>query len=211
MRFSDIAKGTLATKAITLPLHGAEHPLAVRPLNGAEQGDTFAAARAYAVSKGVAEPKPGDRLYDLGLMAATIALGCVCSDDATKPFFDGGQDQILAHLDADRIALLYEQHQAWQDECSPRASKMSGAEFFVKVMEVANAKADEDPLARLRPSTRLDWERTLAGLYMISLQDKSSSGESSESSTTSAPPSADGVAPDAIGPSPSLDAPIIAP
>ena len=194
MRFSDIAKGTLATKAVTLPFGGEEHPLAVRPLSGAEQGDTFAAARAYALSKGVADPKPGDRLYDLGLMVATLALGCVTAEDAAKPFFDGGQDQILAHLDADRIALLYERHQAWQDECSPRATSMTTAEFFARVMEVANAKADEDPLARLRPSTRISWERTLADLYMRSLADRSSSGDDSAASTTNAPPSADGAA-----------------
>jgi hypothetical protein len=118
----------------------------------------------------------------------------VVAEDPAKPFFDGGQDQILAHLDADRIALLYEQQQAWQDECSPRVTQMNGGEFILKVMEVANAKADEDPLARLRLNMRLHWERTLAGQYMSLLAAKSSSGDASEASTTSAPPSSDGAA-----------------
>ena len=203
MRFSDIAKGTLATKAITLPFNGAEHPLAVRPLNGLEEGEALAGALAYAKSKGVTAPAVGDRLYDLGLMANTVAIGCVQADDATKPFFDEGVTQILAHLDADRIALLYGLHQAWQDECSPRSSSMTGGEWFAKVMEVANARADEDPLARLRPGMRRDWERTIAVQYLTSLQAKSSSTPDSAASTTSAPPSADAP--------PSLAAPIIVP
>lgn len=185
MRFSDIAKGTRAVKAITLPMGGVEHPLAVRPLTGGEEGDVEARAVAYALGKGSKAPVVGDRLYDLGRMTATLALGCVCSDAPTLPFFDGGVEQILEGLDADRIALLYEQHQAWQDECGARATRMSGGEWFAKVMEVANAVADEDPLALSRPAMRRDWERTTAAQYLILLQDKSSSMLDSEASTKS--------------------------
>lgn len=194
MRFSTIAKGTLATKPVTLPMGDTEYPLAVRPLNGMESGDALERAAAYAKGKGVANPAVGDRLYDLGLMVHTIAIGCVCADDATLPFFDGGAEQILAHLDADRIAYLYEQHQAWQDECGVRANGITGGDFILKVMEVANARADEDPLAPLRPSTRRAFERTLANLYVTSLQGKSSSTPDSSSSTKSDAPSPD-VAP----------------
>lgn len=185
MRFSDITKGTRAIKAITLPLGGVEHPLAVRPLNGSEEGDVEERAVAYASGKGSKAPVVGDRLYDLGRMTATLALGCVCSDDPTHPFF-ASAEEVLIGLDADRIALLYELHQAWQDECGARVTRMSGVEWFAKVMEVANSKADEDPLALSRPAMRRDWERTIAAQYLILLQARSSSMPDFEASTKNA-------------------------
>ena len=196
MRFSDITKGIRAVRAITLPIGGVEHPLAVRPLNGGEQGDALAAAVAYAESKGVKAPKEGDRLYDLGLMVATVVMGCVCADDHAATFF-ASPEEVLAGLDADRIALLYEQHQDWQDTCGARATKQTGGEWYAKVLEVANAVADEDPLSRLRPAMRRDWERTIAVQFLISQQARLSLTSDSSTSTKSAEPEGDAPPSDA--------------
>src|SRR4051812_6340335 len=130
--FSSILLGTRATTRVLLPLPGVAEPVpvAVRPLSGTEEGAVLERARAYAVAKGVADPKDGDRLYDLGLMVHVLAIACVDVDDPTRPFFDKGAQQVLDNLDADRIALLYEAQQVWQEECSPRKSKMNPGEWL---------------------------------------------------------------------------------
>lgn len=192
-RFAEVARGTRATKVVDLPLSGdVTVKVAIRPMNGLELGRVVASARAYAIAeirkarkddtREPPEPKEGDRLFDLGYMVATLEVAC---EDPEKPgtSFFGGTAEILEALDADRIALLYEHQQAWQDHCSPRLSKMGSAEFVAMVFGVAGEDESslDSPFARLRPALRLSWARTLARLYVNSLTPKSEGGDFSTS------------------------------
>ena len=188
-RFSDIAKGTRATRPVVLDYAGAPVALAVRPLTGAEEASALADGRAYAVGKGVADPKPTDRLYEIGYMAATLVLGCVDADAPGAPFF-ASLAEVLDNLDTDRIAYLYEQQQAWQDWCAPRPKDMDAGEFIALVLRLAEegAGADaDDPLVMLRPSLRLSFARTLARQYVSRLTPSGDSG-SAAGLDTSTPP-----------------------
>jgi hypothetical protein len=185
MKFSDVLRGTRATRDVVLPIWGQDVPLAVRPLNGLETSMVLERGRAFAVAKGVSDPKDGDRLYDLGLMAHTLAIACVDREGTEKPFFDGGVEQILEALDADRIVLLYEAQQALQDECAGRITKLDPATYMAKVVEVAEAKENEDPLADLRPSMRRAWERTTAAQLWSLLRSRSASTSSSDAAAPS--------------------------
>lgn len=180
-RFQEIARGTAATKVVDLPLSGGEPvKVAVRPLNGAELGRVIGDARAYALAekrrafpddtRPLPEPKEGDRLYDLGHMAATLLAACEDPDKPGTPFF-GSREEILDGLDSDRIVLLYEQQQAWQDHCAPRVDRMNREDFFKLTFDLGQEDEGQpdSPFARLRPSLRLSWARTIARLYMGSL------------------------------------------
>lgn len=180
-RFLDITRGTLALKVVDLPLAGAETvKVAVRPLNGAELGRVISDACAYALTekrrafpddaRPLPEPKEGDRLYDLGHMVSTLVLACEDPEKPGTPFF-ASKGEILDGLDSDRIALLYEEQQAWQDRCSPRVDRMDREEFFKLVLSLSQEDEGQpdSPFARLRPSLRLSWARTIARLYLGSL------------------------------------------
>jgi hypothetical protein len=187
-RFADIAKGTRALHTVTLPLvEGVTVEVAVRPLNGAETGSAQAQARAYALAemtkvrgdsaRPLPEPKEGDRLFDLGYAVATLALACVDPKDTKTPFF-AGTEEILAELDPDRIVLLYEEQQAWQDRCAPPARKLGPMGLMGLVAQLAAEEEDaaESPFLRLRPSIRLRCIRTICKLFMSFPQLKSPSG-----------------------------------
>ncbi len=194
MKFSSLVLGTRAVHRVLLPLAGVAEPVPVlvRPLSGTEEGDVLQQARAYAIGKGVKDPKDGDRLYDLGLMVNVLAIACMDVDDAGKPFFDQGAPQVLDNLDADRIALLYEAQQLWQEECSPRKSKMTGDGWITKVIECAEAAEGEDPFAFMRPGLRSSFMRITVQAYLALLPLKSSPTSSSEiAGTTSTAPSPD--------------------
>lgn len=189
INFSALTKGIRATKAIEFPYAGQVLELYVRPLLGGEEGDALAWGRAYAVEKGIKEPREGDALYEIGVMAATVAAGCVLGpDDPDGLFFDGGPEQVLKFLDRDRIAYLYEAQQYWQDECSPRVSRVDGQDYIAYVLACAGAAEGADPLAMLRPVTRASFVRTLASQHLASLELRSRSG-SDESNDASKPKS----------------------
>lgn len=182
-RFKQIAKGIANVKTISLPFEGKDEAVGVRMMTGAELGDSLEGARAYATSHGLKDPKPGDELYDLGLMVHTLFIACVdpTEEGPTRtPYFES-VDEILAHLDPDRIALLYEEQQAWQDECSPRPSKIGGDDFFTMVLRLAGWESGQpDPLLRWRPTLRAIFTRTLASQFMSSLTNKSGSSSPSD-------------------------------
>lgn len=186
-RFADIARGTRATQPVKLPLPGIADAVdvLVRPLNGLELGSVVARARAYAIeeikkarsaddARAIPEPKEGDRLYDLGEMAATLLLACLDPAAPERPFF-ADIDEILGGLDAERIVLLYEEQQLWQDHCAPRPKGMGGDQFMAMVLQEAalEEEAAEGPFSRLRRTSQQISFRTLARLYMHSLQRRS--------------------------------------
>jgi len=196
-RFADVALGKRATKPVDLVLDGGTVArVAVRPLNALELGRVVAEARAYSIAemrrarkddtREPPEPREGERLYDLGHMAATLAIACEDPDQPGVRYFDS-TDEILLHLDADRIALLYEQQQAWQDACSPRPSRMDAGAFIAMVMTLAGEDegSADSPFELLRPALRLSWARTIARLYASSLTPRSRSGSDSDAADVS--------------------------
>lgn len=190
-RFAQIAKGTRAVKTVSLPMpDGTLVPLGVRPLTGRELGAVLAAGRAYAIANGMPDPKDGDRLYELGQMAHTLALGCVDVGTAAEPAppdtpFFASDAEVLDNLDPDRIVLLYEEQQAWQDECAPRPERMAQGDFLVNVLKLAGWESGQpDPLLRWRPTLRVIFTHTLASQYVALLTSKSDSTSPSDSTVT---------------------------
>lgn len=193
-RFADVAHGTRSTKPVKLSLPGSADPVdvLVRPLNGLELGRVDAMARAYAVgeikrarapddARPIPEPREGDRLYDLGNCAATLLLGCLDAADPTRPFF-ADVEEILGGLGPEWIVLLYEEQQAFQDECAPRPDKGNGAAFMAVVMGEAALEegAPGGPFSRLRPTTQQIFFRILAKQHVTSLLHRSPSSSAGD-------------------------------
>lgn len=167
----------------------------LRVLTGAEAAEVLSRAAAFARSKGVTEPKDGEPLYELGRMVHTILLGVVDADSPptdVTPFFASAEEILTSeHLGRDGIIYLAEQHEQWQEHCSPQMARIAPDEMLGLVVQLAGDR-DGDFFVKLRPATRLILSRTLAGLWLSSLTDKSPSGSTSGSATSS----------DATGPSP---------
>jgi len=206
-RYSDIARGTKARHPVALPLGDGPLPrpelaedgtltfpktddvvvVDVRVLSGAEQGDCMAFGRQYAEGKGVEAPKRGDELYDLGVMAKTIAIACLDHDSTEPaPFFDGGAEQVLT-LDNDRIAFLYEAICRWMDLCSPRLRNLSPEEYVAGVALLANEDEEGEGTAlrffeQLGPGLQWTYARTLARAQWTSRTLKSGSSSTTEPS-----------------------------
>ena len=186
-KFFNIVRGTRALKPIEFTIWGETARCSMRALNGMEEGDALAAGRAYAVSKGLAEPKETDRLYEIGVMAATLSVACVDSDAPETRYFTG-LTEILEHLDTDRIAYLFEVQQHWQDECSPRISKMGSAEWIDMVVKCAEDGSNANAFFRMRRPMQLSFIASLASLYLNALTHKSDTGTNSPSSTSATTP-----------------------
>lgn len=181
-RLSDIAKGTRARKVVDLPFPGLDEPVkvAVRPLNGLELADVLSRAHAFAEEKGRKDAKPGDRLLDLGEMAATLSIAAEDPDKPGVPFF-AGVDEVL-ELDAERITLLYEQQQAWQEHCAPRRNRMSGQEYWALLIKAAATEegGDENPFEGLRRTLLESFALTTARQLFNALRLSSPSSSASE-------------------------------
>lgn len=186
MKFSQIAKGTFARRAIPLQLGDQAVQVDVRPLLFEERGEIARFAREYATSKGVADPNDNDEAYVIGKQAYQAFLGCVDHDSDEKdpkPFFDGGIDDVLKGqpMVSDHIAYLCEQIDLWEDECTPRALKMSNEEFIARTVRIAGG--DMTAFLSLRPGTQQTFVRTLAGRHLTLLADRSFTGSSSPDDT----------------------------
>lgn len=155
MKFRQIASGTRARKSLELPLiQGAEAVhVDVRPLTTAEDIEALAKARAYAVEQGLPEPKEGQPVYDLAVMAFVLVLAAVDHDspaEAPAPFFDEVAQPLS--LDRDALQLLYEAQVAWEEECSPRKKELTPGEYAGLVMRLAEGDGSgDDPFLRKLP------------------------------------------------------------
>ena len=208
-RFSKLVKGTRARKpfALALPNAAEDVSIALVSLSGADEVEVFAQARAFAKSKGIDDPKQGDPIYERAIWASTLLLACIdpeSPESSPVPFFDS-VEEILGGLDRDRIALLFEAQQAWQDETSPRPGSMSAVEFVDMTFACARAEEGADlPFERLRPVTRRSFVHTLALQYVALQLGRSPTGpvspgteSASEKSTT---PSQDAATADTVPP-----------
>jgi hypothetical protein len=184
------------TEADAAPVPGPAPSVAPEPpiqvdlivLTGEEEAEVCAKARAFAIGRGVSEPKQGEPLYDLGAMVYTLLLSVVDHDSAAgeeRPFFDSAE-QILKHLDRERISFLYTLQEAWQDECAPLRKDLSEPELYQWVFELAESEDIQIPFGRLRPSTLWIYMRTLARRLIDSQDLKSLLGPSSGPSTSTA-------------------------
>lgn len=191
MRFAQLIKGTRAVKPVTFSIWGSDAKLAVRPMTGLEEGEAYAAARAYAVSKGVADPKPTDRIYEIGVMANTIAIACVDVEAHETRYFSNA-NEVLDNLDTDRIAYLFEAQQLWQDECSPLVKSMTEAQWAAKIIEVTEAAEEVDFLSPMRPVMRLAFLRLTVSRLFRSLTDNSGSSTVSADAPTNSANQSDG-------------------
>ena len=167
-RFSAIAKGHNARRGVALPLlDGTVAECDVVPLIGALIAEAEAGAHAYAKAHGIADPKPGQPLYELGLRVHTLLRACLDKDEPEKKirFFDS-IEQILdpeTGLDQDRIAYLFEAQQAWEATCTMRPRTLDAREFIEQV--VAHAEAEE-PIEEL-PFER--WPRVLQRSFVSTI------------------------------------------
>ena len=195
MRFAQIQKGTRARKTVTIEgiedEQGKPVPIDVRPLNGVEQGEVLSKARAFAVEKGVKEPKDGEPIYELGKQVHTLLLGCIDTDspqDAPRPFFGSAAD--VLELTRDVRCFLFEHQEMWEDWCAPRPSRLTDGELQKLAAEMCAADEGDDlPFLRLRPVLRWTLVRTLALLHLISPPPKSAPTSISETASTSGTPS----------------------
>lgn len=186
MKFSQLAAGKRALKAVAFTtLNGDEARCSLRPLMALDDATALERAREFAIKRGLKEPRDGDPLYELGKAVHTVLLAAVDSDAPEQPFFDGGEDQILANLDLDRIFLVREWQRGHQDDCAPGPTKMSADEFIAAVYQVTEAAAGGDlPFFSWRRDFQESFLRSLASLYWSSLQGKSPSGPDFASSPT---------------------------
>lgn len=205
--FGQIAKGTRARKTIQLGMGrarlnaatgewetdegGVIATLDIRPINPIEHTTIIEKARAFAISKGVADPKDNDELYDDAKVLYTLVIACLDKDspeEAPRPFFEGGFEQLHGTeiLLPDHIGYLYEQQQLWQDECSPRFTNQTPGQFMAAVVQ--SAGGNQSFFFGARPGMRWDFTRTLAAAYLnlMTLKSPSTSGSSPQTAETSA-------------------------
>ncbi len=121
MRFSDVVRGVRAVRPVVLHLpDGGVLRCGVRPLHPEmEEPLVVAAARQRASEEG-AKPVASDATFEGWLQVLTLVRACVdidVPDGAPEPFFDGGPEQIRAHLDGEAIRRLYRAQVAFQAEC----------------------------------------------------------------------------------------------
>lgn len=188
--FSKLVLGRRVRKLAKLPLAGARYDIdrgdwegpsaavALVAITEAEYGDALGKARKYAQERGVANPEPGDDLYERGLMIHTLAAACIDPDspeDAPQPFFDGGAAQILASdtLTPEIVGYLYGLQQQHQDEHNPLVKDLSPAEFMAAVIKTAGG--DPSFFVSSRPGTQWSFVRTLASLRVASMMHESPS------------------------------------
>ena len=191
MRFSAIQKGTLARRSVDLPIGGVPVPVDVRPLHGREEIEALSLARRYAIAKGLDNPKEGEPVYDLAVMAHVVLLAAVdheSPEGAPVPFFDH-VDQVI-ELDRDRIQLLYEAQSEWQEETSPRRTKLTPEQYaglvFALATEEGDGSADDPFLRRLPRATLVSCMRTMAVQLVSSRTPRSPTTASTSSNGESA-------------------------
>lgn len=182
-KLSAIAKGYRARKPVAFTLlDGTEVSCALRPLDGNDHAALIDAA-TRSLPAGI-KAVDGEPVYEFAKAVETIARGFVdpeSPEDKPEPFFDGGAEQVRAHLDRDRIFWLAEQQRAFQSEISPMQSALTADEFFAAIVQIADAEEkDALPFETWQPALRRSFLRTTARLLLASQSDKSASGGTDE-------------------------------
>lgn len=182
MKFSELQAGKAAERTASFPhpfVAGDTIPVLFVPLNGHEEADALAFAHAFATERKV-KSSPGEPLFDLALMAATITRGVFDPQshvDRRERFFANEQEALS--LSREAITYLYEHQQSWQDELSPTVKNLGQADIIATIVRLSE---EDDPSGFIRLSPGLRWicTRTMAGLLVNSPMGKSSLGSDSE-------------------------------
>lgn len=178
-RFRDIVRGARVREPVSFPVQGAETDATadLRVLLADEEIEAVSRARAFAMSKGLANPREGDAIYDLALMVETILLAALeVGSDAR--FFDAAED--VRALDRDTIQYVYQRHSIMSDRCSPRLLKMSPEEFVAGIAVLASEDSESVRFfERLGSGLQWIYTRTLARQAVISQTLRSDSGSTS--------------------------------
>lgn len=186
MKLANVLRGKRAEKKIEVPNYtfsdGTQFAVLAIPLTGLETIDANSKALEIAKSKGVENPKLGDTIFDLALMAAILYHGCVDPDssekDRQKSF--SSPEEILDAMNPEEIVYLHERHESWQDECSPTSRKLKDDDLLDAVREVAGPDG-ETTFMRFSAFTRVNFAISMARTLLPSLEAKSTLGSSSES------------------------------
>lgn len=198
--FKQIAKGLKARLAVKIDtLDGDPIDVAILPLSAGDEAECIADAIRFAEARGVKDPKPGDRLYEKGLMVAIVLRSVIDPDPAIpedKPerFFDGGAEQILAILDPERLALLYQSQRQHQSTVMPTTLNWTPYDYIKMVLTLAAEEGESEsffPLGGLPYATQRRFVQLLVRDHLIALRLLSLSGwdgatglENSENSTS---------------------------
>lgn len=204
-RFEQILRGQKARKTIEFPA-----PLGATPdqgevlvdlvvLNGHEEAEAIAAARAYAKKNGVEEPREGDPHFDLGLMVHTLVRACVEHAEPGFSSFEyffamepGSKDfaamaaLVLDGMDRERITYVYQLHQVWQEECSPWGKGDTEDQIVAKLQSLRGVGDPSLPFKLWRPATVGSLLLSLVNRLSHLLPDRSEPGSSSGSSSPTA-------------------------
>lgn len=190
-KFAAIAKGARQRRHDVefTTLHGAPAKCDLRVLNGDEYESALVAASAKAKAVG-AEPAQGNLVFDFELAAETVARAAVDSDvrDKDEAYFES-IEEVKAHLDRERILLLFSVQSTLQDECSPRLNHMTLEEAMDAVWEHAvKPEGAELPFERWQPVLQRTWVHFLVGLLATSDAKKSPSTSASASTSSGSSP-----------------------
>lgn len=209
-KFATIKRGVRARTLFNLPLlvsvQGPEGetapsvPVALVALDGHDEAESLAAARAFAIAHGVENPKPGEPLYERGLWLHVVLRTVMDPDipDKNEPFFSGAEE-ILKFLDPDRISLLFHAQRAWQAKIAPAPGKMNEVDYLRHIVELAYAAEEEDRTGEMFPvpfdalplAMQLRFTRRVAAQFSTWSYHKSLSG----SGTPAAPPTSPSSSP----------------
>ena len=166
MKFSQVVAGKRAERPITFEFRGVTHTALVRPLDAMEEGQALSRATAYAQEHKALEAKPGNPLFDLGLMSNIVALAYLdpeSTENAREHYFDSVA-QVMS-LDGELLQYLHARQEIWQQECSPTKANLAGTELLNALVKLAEDETDSSFLS-YRPFTQLTLMRTTAALCL---------------------------------------------
>jgi len=166
LKFSQVVLGKRAERTITFEFRGVRHNALVRPLDAIEEGLTLSRATAYAQEHKAIESKPGNPLWDLGLMANIVALAYLdpeSPENAREHYFDSVA-QVMS-LDGELLQHLHARQEIWQQECSPTKATLHGGELINALVKIVEDDSDASFL-EYRPFIQLSLLRTTAALCL---------------------------------------------
>ncbi len=193
--FAAVCGGKRSVKRVDFALiNGVVVTCGIQILDGMGDDAVEVAARAAAIARGVADPKDGNTIYDRWTRVFTLLFGCVAVPEdkdaplpeVAEPYFDSAE-QILRHLDGERIAYLYAMQRQWQALVSPRPRNMDADEFTKAVFTHAmvGVTSGDLPFFAWHPDLQAAYLITTGHLLINSPLLRSRYGSDSESSATS--------------------------
>lgn len=137
----------------------------------------------YVLEKGMTAADPRSDMYSIRFNLNLLAITCVDPDadaDDPRPFWgergdiDGAIETMRTsdHLTRDSILYLAQHQEAWQDQVSPSALRLSSEQLWILMKEVA-ASTDISPFLELRVGMQWQLVRFLVSLLSTAQTDNS--------------------------------------